>query len=202
MKMRKILSIVAVIAISGFLFGTVNAQTVKYKQVMYVDKNTGTEYGGSNDVRYITFTNNYSSFQFTNANGQAINETGNVYSGSWSYCNQYFSVQNFGSGTFIATPTGRHYNPRIFKYQGMKNGTKVYMCRRTVCNLHNNRLIGYINDYIYFSEDMSRFNIYSGGDERSNGIYNQDARSIDIGFGGKYVYVYEKAESNSNPILY
>ena len=63
----------------------------------------------------------------------------------------------------------------------------------------------YINDYIYFSNDMSRFNIYSGGDERSNGIYNNDATSIDIGgtgFGGKYIYVYEKVETSSNPIFY
>ena len=202
--MKKILSLLALIAISALSEG-IYAQTVKFRQVMYVDRNNGTEYQGSNEIRYITFSNNYSSFQFTDANGQPINNTGNVYIGSWSYCNQYFSVNHMGPGTYIATPTGRHYNPRIFNFQGVKNGVKEYLNRRTSCNRNTNKVVGYINDYIYFSNDMSRFNIYSGGDERSNGIYNNDATSIDIGgtgFGGKYIYVYEKVETSSNPIFY
>ncbi len=201
MKKNFLLSVLSAIAI--LVCGEINAQTVKFKQVMYVDRNTGTEYQGSNDVRYVTFSNNYSSFQFTDANGKPINTTSSVYLGSWSYCNQYFSVQHLGPGTHIATPTGRHYNPRIFNYQGIKNGVKEYLNRRSSCNMNTNKVVGYINDYIYFSEDMSRFNIYSGGAENANGIYDNNARSIDMGgYSGNYIYVYEKVETSSNPIFY
>lgn len=200
--MKKVLSIMAVIAISSFLFGTVNAQTVKYKRVKSVDRNTGVEHATMDDVRFITFSNNYSSFQFTSPNGQPIN--GNQ-QGYWSFCNRY--VKPAPSQTYIPSSdeimnnlnNPKFINPRIFRYQGVKNGAKVYLCRRSVCD-HNNRVVGYINDYIYFSEDMSRFNIYSGGDERSNGIYGSG--SSDQLTDGNTILVYEKAESNSNPILY
>lgn len=181
-------------------FSKIEAQTMRFKQTMAVDGNTGTEYQGSQDVRYITFSNNKQSFQFTNAQGQPINETGNVYLGSWSYCNQYFSVQDWG-GASIASPTGRHYNPRIFQYAGMRGDKKVYKCRRTVCNKNNNQVMGYIDDYIYFNQEMTHFSIYSGGDERSNGIMNPDAASIELSYGNR-ILVYDADNVGMPPVIY
>ena len=194
--MKHKVKLIGLLMMSVLCFLSSNAQTVKFKQVMYVDSRTGTEYNGSNDIRFITFSNNYNSFQFTNANGQLINDTGSPYLGSWSYCNQYFSVYDNGFGGVIATPTGRHYNPRTFTYQGMKNGKKEYRCRRSVCDMQTNKEIGYIYDYIYFTTDMKHFSIYSGGSERDNGIGNVNARSVDISMGN-FIYVYETADGPS-----
>ena len=174
------------VAMYGF---ELTAQTVKFKQVLMVDANTGTEYNGGSSTVFITFSNGQRSFQFTNSNGELINNTGNVYVGSWSYCNQYFSVVDYG-GASISTPTGRHFNPRTFTYTGDRGDKKVYQCKRTVCDARNNRVVGYITDYIYFSKDMTHFSIYSGGDERSNGINDPHARSINL-VVGNYIYVYE-----------
>ena len=171
---------------SLFMYQAVKAQTVKFVQTMYVNS-YGTEFNGSNQAVFITFSNNYSSFQFTNSRGELINSLG-----TWSYCNQYFSIYDNGVGGVIATPTGRHFNPRTFTYQGMKGNKKVYRNRRTVCNQRTNSVIGYIDDYIYFNTDMTHFSIYSGGSERDNGINDINARSIDLAPGG-YIYVYDAA---------
>lgn len=180
-----------------------NAQTVKYRLVKIVDRNTGAEFQPNVDVRFITFTDyNKSQFSFTNQNGQLINDN---YS-SWSYMNTQLqggtTVYNNGLGGSISTGgTTVPINKRVFSYTNTQNGLKVYTCKRPIYSISDNRLLCYATDYIYFNEDMSRFNVYSGGRSRDNGITPPNGwdNTITLFDNINHIYVYERVENSPSP---
>lgn len=191
-EMKKTFSFVAVLLMAAFLSVGANAQTYKYKLVKIVNRENGAEYNPHVDVRYITFSGN--SFRFTNQNGQPITRPENAYIGSWSFCNIEYSTYNNGLGGSISSPTGGVINPRVFNFVGMENGNKKYHNRRTVCSQQTNKVVGYIDDYILFSADLSRFNIYSGGSEQENGL-GYGGSSVQL-CGSNQIYVYERVDSS------
>lgn len=194
-KMKRTISFVAVLMMTAFLSIGANAQTYKYKLVKIVNRENGAEYNPHVDIRYITFSGN--SFRFTNQNGQPITRPENAYTGSWSFCNIEYSTYNNGLGGSISSPTGGVINPRIFNYVGTENGNKKYRNSRSVCSQQTNKVIGYIDDYILFSSDLSRFNIYSGGTELENG-FGYNGSSVQL-CGSNQIFVYERV--NSNPAI-
>lgn len=176
-----------------------NAQTFKYRLVKIVDRNTGAENDPGVQVIFLTFYNNYGSFAFTNQNGQLENN--------------YLSYMNFkpagvsytnGLGGSIASGTS-YFNKREFNYVGLDNGNKKYICRRGAYDENNNyRLAGYINDYIFFSSDYKRFNIYSGGTPLENGILHHYGGSTFELCPSSQIYVYERVDNSPAPggVLY
>lgn len=166
-KMKKVL-ILGFVLTCGLCGINANAQTVKYRQTKTVDRNSGVEYAAGTNVKYITFSGNR--FSFTNQNGQLDNSVG-----SWSYCNTKtgggnVSYNNGYGGQIITGMQTVGINQRVFSYVGMENGAKKYVCRRPVLKSTDGSVCGYIEDVIYFSPDMSRFNVYSGGTAEENGL--------------------------------
>lgn len=194
MKFRKTISLAVVLLMTAFLSVGVHAQTYKYKLVKIVDREDGTEYplGFQPDIRYITFTGN--SFQFTDKNGNPIPFSESTkFSGSWSYCNIKYRIQG-DNIAYITIPVGV-FNPRIFTYVGDVNGKKKYHNRRPVYSRKTNQDTGYyIDDYIYFTPDMKRFNIKSGGNETENGI-SGDGSSAQL-CAHSNIYVYDLIEDD------
>lgn len=181
----------------------VEAQTVKYRLVKIVDKNTGAEFQPQVDVRFITFSGyNKSQFSFTNQNGQLDNSPTGA---NWSYMNFAPSKGNttYNNGLGGTISTGRSLgvmNQRIFRLANTSKGMKEYRCQRPIYGI-SDQLLCYATDRIFFSEDMSRFNIYSGGDARENGVQppNGYENTFPLVFNSNQIYVYERVDNNPSP---
>jgi hypothetical protein len=191
--MKKLLSLAFVMA-AIMMAVNVQAQTYKYRQVKVVNRNTGEEYDGGNVIKYITFSNNKSSFTFTNMNGRPVNSMSDATTSWWCYMN-YAHVPG---GTGISSGFA---NLRVFKFESRNNqGVLVYRNNRSYTNNTTGQVGGYITDYINFASDYSRFNVISGGSDRENGVsvYYQ---SIPLCQSNE-ILVFERVENANTSVLY
>lgn len=197
--MKQIVPLIGVVLMASLFCGSADAQVVRYRFTKSVDRSTGAEYSGDNDVQCIKFSYDKSSFQFTDGSGKPL--PGGQWQPSESYCNREYSTVSYGYGSSISQPTGKWCNERIFRYQRTENGVRKYLCRRPVVSIQNGSIVGYINDWIYFAEDYSRFNIYSGGSATDNG-YNGDSWELPWGSLSGNIPVFERIDNTPSGTLY
>ena len=185
--MKKSIFLFGVILLALLMAGVnVNAQTYRYKLVKKVNRNTGEEFAVSGNARflYVTFYNNKKSFVFSDQDGNYLPNNF-----SKPDLSPYMGYTNNGRGGMR--------NIREFNYSSTNNnGVLVFVNNRPSLRFNDDAVLGYIKDYINFSNDYKRFNIVDGGTDSENGY--PDGRSINLVIPSYMIEVYQRVANAPN----
>lgn len=182
--MRKLL-IIAVFIVSSI---SCMAQTYRYERVYSVNRNTEVKQKSSGEY-YITFTSNKNKCFFSDKDGYKPKQ----------------------SNMFTIMPEYRDEDYGVYRYKGKRNGMLIYQATNRSYSTYQREVYKIEYEYLYFSEDYSKINEFSGDVEYPT-VYSPEAsgqqsgsiagsasfESVSGSKRGDIIWVYEERESKSN----